>query len=323
MRQLILLQNKMMRIWTRALKMYAQRYHDFKTGKKRRTYSNQTQVSTSAPSARLVSRCDGYKKRCYKAHFSADADTRMITDCHATTGARHACPILPEPIEYQRNALGLPIEAVIAARGYGRGPSYAQLRDQKTRHYIPLHDPRTGRGKLTPSDFKYERRYDRYRCPEGHFLYPYEKTEHGSVRRYRITGGHCRGCSMSRSCLPDNQKFRARFVYRGLHHDEIEAVRRRQTTAAFRQRLVERKWKIEGLFGEAKQNHSMRRARYRGLTKVQIQFFMIASALHCKRMVKAHYFFRQICFTLYQFLFHQRDLPEEICCSSRLLPVMA
>lgn len=46
-----------------ALKMYAQRYHDFKTGKKRRTYSNQTQVSTSASSARLVSRRDGYKKR--------------------------------------------------------------------------------------------------------------------------------------------------------------------------------------------------------------------------------------------------------------------
>ena len=90
---------------------------------------------------------------------------------------------------------------------------------------------------------------------------------------------------MSGNCLPDNQKFRARFVYRGIHQDEVEVVRRRQRTATFRQRLVERKWKIEGLFGQAKQNHSLRRARYRGLSKVQIQFFMIAIALNCKRAV--------------------------------------
>lgn len=132
----------------------------------------------------------------------------MITDCLATTGARHECPILPERIEYQRDDLGLPIEEVIADRGYGRGPTYTQLREQKIRHYIPLHDPNTGRGKLTPSDFKYDRRNDRYRCPEGHYLYPYEKTERGSVRRCRIAGGHCRHCPMSGSCLPDSQKFR-------------------------------------------------------------------------------------------------------------------
>ena len=76
------------------------------------------------------------------------------------------------------------------------------------------------------------------------------------------------------------------FVYRGVHQDEVEAVRRRQNTTAFRKRQTERKWKIEGLFGEAKQNHSMRRTRYRGLSKVQIQFYMIAIALNCKRVIK-------------------------------------
>jgi hypothetical protein len=47
----------------------------------------------------------------------------MITDCHTSTGARHECPILPERIEYQCDDLGLPIEEVIADRGYGRGPT--------------------------------------------------------------------------------------------------------------------------------------------------------------------------------------------------------
>ena len=194
---------------------------------------------------------------------------------------------------------------MIADRGYGRGPTYAQLREQKIRHYIPMHDPNTGRGKLTPSSFKYDRRKDRYRCPEGHYLYPYEKTEHGSVRRYRITGGHCRHCPMSSSCLPDSQKFRARFVYRGIHQDEVEAVRRRQSTAKFRQRLVERKWKIEGLFGEGKQNHGLRRARYRGLPKVKIQFFMIAIALNCKRVINNSSCIQFIVFVLHRLFLRQ------------------
>lgn len=35
---------------------------------------------------------------------------------------------------------------------------------------------------------------------------------------------------MTSSCLPDSQKFRTRFVYHGIHQDEVEAVRRRQNT---------------------------------------------------------------------------------------------
>ncbi len=47
--------------------------------------------------------------------------------------------------------------------------------------------------------------------------------------------------------MPDSQQFRTRFVYRGIHQEKVEAVCWHQSTATFRQRLVERKWKIEGL----------------------------------------------------------------------------
>jgi transposase len=83
----------------RALKNYERRYHDFKTGKRHRKLANQTHVSASDPDASLVSRPGAHKKLSYKAHFSADADSRMITDCHASTGSRHECAMLPERIE--------------------------------------------------------------------------------------------------------------------------------------------------------------------------------------------------------------------------------
>ncbi len=46
-------------------------------------------------------------------------------------------------------------------------------------------------------------------------------------------------------------------------------------------------WKSEGLFAEAKQNHGLSRARYRGRSKVQIQAYLSATVQNLKRLVKA------------------------------------
>ena len=103
---------------------------------------------------------------------------------------------------------------------------------------------------------------------------------------------------------------RARFVYRSPHQDEIDKVRKRQTTPTFKKRLIERKWKVEGLFGEAKENHCLRRVKYRGLAKVQIQFFMIALAQNVKRRVNIGGFF--ICWASVAWLQGLEALPRAI-----------
>jgi IS5 family transposase len=57
----------------------------------------------------------------------------------------------------------------------------------------------------------------------------------------------------------------------------------------FREKLSERMWKVEGLFAEAKQNHGLARARYRGRSKVQIQAYLTAMAQNLKRLVLLFY----------------------------------
>lgn len=54
----------------------------------------------------------------------------------------------------------------------------------------------------------------------------------------------------------------------------------------FRERVSERMWKMEGLFAEAKQNHNLSRAKYRGRVKVQIQAYFSAMAQNLKRLVR-------------------------------------
>ncbi len=269
----------------RVLKRYEKRYHDFQHGARKRRVANQTHVSASDPDATMVYRrgIDGGLK--YKIHYSADAKTRIITDCYTTTGSTQEGPILPSRIDYLCDEMGFDVQEVIADRGYGRGPTYSAFRERKIRTYIPLHDPRLGKGKLTPTEFKYHSNTDRYQCPEGYFLDPYEKLDNGLIKRYRIIGGHCRHCLRRAECLPESAKNRARFVYRSPHQHEIDKVRVRQATRAFVGKMILRKWTIEGLFAEAKQFHGLRRARYRGLQKVSIQALMTAMAQNIKRIV--------------------------------------
>lgn len=120
----------------RALKNYPRCYADFREGQRHRRYANPTHVSSTDPDASLASRRGGYKKICYKVHFAVDADSWMVT----TPGARHEDPALPGRVAHLCQTLGLPVKEIIADRGYGRGPTYALLREQRIRHYIPLHN---------------------------------------------------------------------------------------------------------------------------------------------------------------------------------------
>ncbi|MEW8645695.1 MAG: transposase [Candidatus Thiodiazotropha endolucinida] len=51
---------------------------------------------------------------------------------------------------------------------------------------------------------------------------------------------------------------------------------------------------MEGLFGEAKDNHCLRRTRYRGMANAQIQFYLTALTKNLKRVVAMKPFLREL-----------------------------
>jgi len=147
-----------------------------------------------------------------------------------------------------------------------------------------LHDENLGDGRISRGEFKYDRRSDRFVCPNGKSLYPYEKLERG-LKRHRVLGGHCSSCPLRAACLPGPYKKRARFVCRSPDQGEIDCIKHCQKTRHFKKKLGQRRWKVEGLFGEAKERHCLRRARYRSLGKVQIQLYLTAIVQNLKRLV--------------------------------------
>jgi len=73
-------------------------------------------------------------------------------------------------------------------------------------------------------------------------------------------------------------------IYRNAYKEAIECVRHGQSNEIFKQGMKERKWRIAGLSREAKEQHGLRRAKYRGLEKMQIQAFLIGITQNLKRL---------------------------------------
>jgi hypothetical protein len=74
-------------------------------------------------------------------------------------------------------------------------------------------------------------------------------------------------------------------VLRPVDQDVFDEVQLQMNEPRFRQKISERMWKMEGLWAEAKQNHCLARAKYRGRPKVQIQAYLIAIVQNLKRLL--------------------------------------
>jgi hypothetical protein len=74
-------------------------------------------------------------------------------------------------------------------------------------------------------------------------------------------------------------------IRRNINQDLYLEVNEKSKQKIFKEKLRQRMWKIEGIFGEAKNRHLFGRAKYRGLSKLQIQVYMVSTVQNLKRLV--------------------------------------
>jgi hypothetical protein len=71
----------------------------------------------------------------------------------------------------------------------------------------------------------------------------------------------------------------------GEHHEFLQRRRQEQGSEAFQQRMHQRN-AIEGTISELTRGHGMRRSRYRGFGKVELQNLLIGTACNVKRWLR-------------------------------------
>ena len=258
-------------------------------GEAQRKLSNETHRSRTDPDATLAQKRGTPRQLKYKVHQTIDADSRVILDTEVTTGARHDNQPYLDQLQRIRDRYKITIREAIADRGYGSAAIIRTLQAQGVETYLPLWSGRVGNSKYLKSGLTYEKEQDRFRCPQGKYLTP-TPAIYDNHKRYASSPEDCRTCPQASTC-PARSKppSHQRFLLRSLDQDLFEQVQSKMEEPQFGTKLAERMWKIEGLFAEAKQNHCLARAKYRGRSKVQIQAYFSAMVQNLKRLLCAIY----------------------------------
>ena len=146
--------------------------------------------------------------------------------------------------------------------------------------------PDTVQGRFTTERFAIDVEQRQAICPAGQRNTQCSRLEEKQTGKvsYRLEWStHCENCPWRAQCVAPQQKHRSVVV--GEHHTALQARRREQTTPEFKQRLKHRN-AIEGTQSELVRAHGLRRARYRGLSKVRLQNYLAGAACNVKRWIR-------------------------------------
>jgi transposase len=253
---------------------------------RRQRISNETHMSKSDPDCTLAGKAHQAKNLYYKAHHTIDRSSRVVVDAHITTGGVHETTQFLPRLEAIEKNFGFKIEESIADRGYGAGENILSLKQKGVRSIIPLYTERAEKktNKIKQAGFVFDRKNDRYICPEGHALTPKKLID--NQRIYTLSRSLCIKCPRFSECVSEaeNRNNRAKRIVRNIYQELYEWVLRREKTSLFQRIYSERMWKMEGIWAEAKNEHGLGRAKYRGRSKMQIQAYLTASVQNLKRL---------------------------------------
>ena len=171
------------------------------------------------------------------------------------------------------------------AIGDGKYGTYSNLEECKKRGIQLITSPRWARGpggkeKFAPEDFIYDEKNNSLTCPAG--ISAYSSRKHVEDKRFYFTKATCINCPINEKCI---QKRAGRIVQVSKYFQLNKELREYRLTEDYKKDRNMRE-KVEAKFGEMKNWHGLRRARYRGLKRVAIQLSLISIVVNLKRFVK-------------------------------------
>jgi IS5 family transposase len=250
----------------------------------RRRPPNQERQSRTDPEATLVNRPAFGRHLAYKAHVAvAGRRGQVITAIVASTGAAADEHYLADVLWQHRRLSRLAVSDVVADAKYGTASNYQHLDHAGATAFItPTRFGHPHTGIWGREHFQWLPDEDAFLCPAGERLRRAERRHTTHRVRYQAPEGACLGCPFRSQCAPSG---RSRSLHRQLVQDLIDAASQRTASPLGRRRLKERQIYVEGTFGLAKELHGLRRTRFRGTARVQLQLWMTGAAMNIKRAV--------------------------------------
>lgn len=218
----------------------------------------------------------------YKQHTAVDDKAGVIVEVEVTTGDESEGKNLVQMLDGVEDATGIKIERVTADAGYSHPANYQALEERDTDAIIP--PQRMGRSKVSLPQrlFKYDAKHEVVCCPAGRKMRRAGRRKNGRV--YLGNNSDCSSCGLRDRCVPRSAKVRTILIVDGypslLRARRLRALWDDETALLYSRH----RWRVEGVHGEAKTQHGLRRAVRRGLDNVKIQAYLTAAVINLKRL---------------------------------------
>lgn len=241
-------------------------------------------ISPIDPDARAGRKSETKKFIGYKANVTETVDSRFITNIVAMPGNRHDGRTAVEAVTDQKK-LGLIPSKVIGDTAYGEGLIRKELKEHGSEIVAPLCIFRSPRSKAVfpMSMFNHNEEQKTLTCPQGITTKESFRDRKKDATIFHFPMSKCNRCPVQSKCT--NAAEGRRTVSISKANAELRGAEIYNLTKQFKEDMKLRP-AIEGKLSELTRYHGLRRARFRGMQKVSLQFYFTAAAVNIKRWLK-------------------------------------
>lgn len=261
------------------------------TERKKKSPKPQKRSTTDPDATMTTSSHSFHMEPSYKQHGAVDDQCGIIVDIDVTTGQINEGKQLADQLERIEANIGQKPETATADKGYAHGANYEHLEQEQIEAIIPPQTT-TSRSTCIPScRFKYDAKHRVVTCPAKRKLTYCSSSEKGDI--YRSDTKDCQGCPLRSHCFSKNARYRIIQIIPG--YEALLRARRIHLQADHRRKALytRHRWRVEGVHGQAKTQHGLRRAARRGLWNVAIQAYLTAVVMNLKRLAAVFVCFLQ------------------------------
>ena len=180
---------------------------------------------------------------------------------------------------------GLIPSKVIGDTAYGEGQIRRQLKEHGSEIVAPLcvvRNPRTA-AVFPKSMFKYDEKKQTLTCPQGVTTKESYRDYQKDITVFHFPMSKCNKCPVQSKCTKAAEGRRTVGISKV--NAELREAEIYNLTEQFTEEMKLRS-PIEGKISELKRYHGLKRARFRGLKKMNLQCYFTATAVNIKRWIK-------------------------------------
>ena len=249
-------------------------------------------INLTEPEAFLMNKVNGSQKLpAYNAQVSIDTKTQIIAVNNVIQDRNDAHQFKQQHKNVESNLGRDPDREYTTDSGYHSLGQLEYVEENQIKAIIADKSPKSrsqskpvkqkdikDKNKFDRSDFTYNKQEDYYQCPAGNKLVYIDKIKNHGRRSRRYKCFDCDRCKYRLKCLPQKSHDNFRQIVRDEKEYLAEKMYQKTQTDYGKNKLIQRKYTIEGVFGNLKENLGFRRFRLRGLSSVQGEFNLMCIA---------------------------------------------